>query len=372
MAMTVWLLVQSPVALAFAADPLALPARQSAKAHSALMTDVASVGQRLVAVGERGIILYTDDSGISWKQALVPVSVNLTAVFFTDTSRGWAVGHAGVILFTGDGGRTWVKQFDGTIGNLQLIASAEQRVAQAQVALGDATGQAKTAAEKQLNLAQDVLGDAQAGARFGPSRPLLGVFFKNPREGYAVGSFGQIFHTKDGGAHWLYIGERLTNPENLHYNALLQAASGKLILTGEGGRVHLSDDDGRTWRQHDTGYKGQLFGALALQGASGETLLAYGFAGHIFRSRDSGASWTDIGSELGKTIVDGIALENGGACLATSDGQLLRSDGESMPFKAVSVNPALPVAAIAGLPNGSIALAGMRGVRIVSLTTRTN
>ena len=36
---------------------------------------VALAGSRLVAVGEHGVIIYSDDEGASWRQASVPVNV---------------------------------------------------------------------------------------------------------------------------------------------------------------------------------------------------------------------------------------------------------------------------------------------------------
>ena len=70
----------------------------SAKAERAVLLGLARAGQRLVAVGERGIVLLSDDNGQRWRQAQVPVSVSLTAVQFVDDRRGWAVGHLGVVL----------------------------------------------------------------------------------------------------------------------------------------------------------------------------------------------------------------------------------------------------------------------------------
>lgn len=37
---------------------------------------------RLVAVGERGVVLLSDDGGAHWRQGVVPVSITLTAVRF--------------------------------------------------------------------------------------------------------------------------------------------------------------------------------------------------------------------------------------------------------------------------------------------------
>ena len=94
-------------------DLLELPAEPSASALKHLILDIASAGDRLVAVGEYGNILYSDDQGISWRQAQVPVQVTLTAVHFPTANKGWAVGHDAVILHSEDTGETWRKQLDG-------------------------------------------------------------------------------------------------------------------------------------------------------------------------------------------------------------------------------------------------------------------
>ena len=94
-------------------DPLAVPAQPSALASRSLLQGVARAGQRLVAVGQRGHIVHSSDGGGTWQQAKVPVSSDLTAVFFASERKGWAVGHDGVILHTTDGGLSWTLQFDG-------------------------------------------------------------------------------------------------------------------------------------------------------------------------------------------------------------------------------------------------------------------
>ena len=63
-------------------DVLDLPAQSSALAARSPLLGVAQAGQRLVTVGQRGHILYSDDAGQNWQQADVPVSSDLTAVQF--------------------------------------------------------------------------------------------------------------------------------------------------------------------------------------------------------------------------------------------------------------------------------------------------
>ena len=90
------------------------------KAASSLLLDIAAVGDRLVAVGERGHILYSVDGGESWVQTRVPTSAMLTRVFFISDKLGWAVGHDGNILVSRDGGVNWELQREGISAQAQL------------------------------------------------------------------------------------------------------------------------------------------------------------------------------------------------------------------------------------------------------------
>jgi len=77
-------------------------------AYRALLIGIAAAGERLVAVGERGHVLLSDDRGRTWAQAdSVPTQALLTGVCFIDARRGIVVGHDEVILTTQDAGRTW-------------------------------------------------------------------------------------------------------------------------------------------------------------------------------------------------------------------------------------------------------------------------
>ena len=109
-------------------DVLETPALKTSKAPENLLIDITKAGNRLVSVGVRGHIIYSDDQGLTWQQANVPVSVLLTAVSFVDENYGWAVGHSGVILHTSDGGINWVSQFDGNQANQMVITQAEKRI----------------------------------------------------------------------------------------------------------------------------------------------------------------------------------------------------------------------------------------------------
>ena len=65
-------------------DVLDTPAMKSPLAARSLLNGLARAGNRIVAVGQRGHIVYSDDAGKSWQQADVPASSDLVAVYFAD------------------------------------------------------------------------------------------------------------------------------------------------------------------------------------------------------------------------------------------------------------------------------------------------
>ena len=158
-----------------AVDALDLPATRSALAPRSLLNGLARAGDRVVAVGQRGHVLYSDDAGVNWQQAEVPVSSDLVAVSFPSASSGWAVGHDGVIIHTSDAGATWSRQLDGrSAGALMLETYPE-----------DASG-------KDAKNASALHEQAQRFAAQGAENPFLDVWFADERNGFVVGAFGLI------------------------------------------------------------------------------------------------------------------------------------------------------------------------------------
>jgi photosystem II stability/assembly factor-like uncharacterized protein len=323
-----------------------------------------------VAVGEHGIIVYSDDAGKTWRQAEVPVSVTLTGIYFATPAKGWAVGHDGVILHTADGGKKWATQFDGNQANKIVLADAQGRLDRLRTPTSSAPAPEPSEALRQ---AENNLEDAKAGAKFGPSRPLFDVWFRNESEGYVVGSFGQMFKTTDGGAHWTLPPKRIDNPDGFHYNALAALPSGALAIPSESGKVFFSKDGGAAWETLNTGYSGQLYGVLGLPSPDGkEALLAFGFGGHIFRSDDDGKTWQELNSGTKKTVVSGLVSKTQKIILITQDGHLLRSDDQGRTFKWDSAALAPSVVSMSrGRDDGQLVMAGAAGV-LVSAPTAVN
>jgi photosystem II stability/assembly factor-like uncharacterized protein len=268
------------VAQAQAAPALlqAQPAGQSVSAVLAPMLGVTKAGKRIVAVGDYGIALLSDDEGKQFRQAgKMPVSSTLTAVSFADDKNGWAVGHWGAIVHTTDGGESWTIQ--------------------------------------RLNTQED--------------RPLFSVHFFNAQDGVAVGLWSLVLRTNDGGKTWETV--QMPAPPgggkaDRNLFSIFASPKGSLFVAAERGTVLRSDDKGQTWRYLNTGYKGSFWTGLALNDG---TLLVAGLRGSLYRSTDDGKSWlaVDSGSkssltdlvQVGSRIVgvglDGVEIEStdGGA-----------------------------------------------------------
>lgn len=353
--------IEAKVAEAPVNDLLRLPAAKTARPDKGLLLDVARAGERLVAVGEQGRIVTSDDSGATWVQAEVPVCVTLTSVCFPTAQQGWAVGHDGVVLHSSDGGRTWVKQLDGTQLNATAYAQIEKLVGppERREAAADPAGLVPRA-RSDLEI---YLEDLELVVEEGATWPFLDVWFADEREGFAVGAFGMAAHTVDGGVTWEPILDRLGNAKGLHYYGL--AAVGRdLFLVGEEGGLRRSEDGGKTWKALKSPYEGTFFGVIGTSDAT--AVVVYGLRGKAFRSRDRGESWTPLAAPVGSAWMGASLLTDGTLLLSSPAVGGVRSTDGGVTFAAV---PGFPVGAVAAAStrDGGIAAVGTAGAQVVAM-----
>jgi len=320
-------------------DPLEVPAPMSPLASKSIVQAVARAGSKLVAVGQRGHVLVSDDGGKSWRQSSVPVSSDLTSVFFVDERKGWAVGHDGVILATTDGGATWALQLDGMRANRAIVDDLARK-----------PGAEALLAEANRNVAQ------------GADKPFLDVWFADENTGYAVGAYNYLFRTEDGGKTWAPWFDRVDNPKYLNLYSIRPAAGG-LFIVGEAGLVLKLDAATRRFRAVDFPYQGTLLGVTGNE----SVVLVYGLRGQAFRSDDGGKAWSKVDARLPATIVSGTALSNGGFALADVSGRVTISRNNARTFEPVALPAATMLTGIADAGAGRIALSGARGVAVAPL-----
>ncbi len=328
-------------------DLLDRPAETSGRAAKYVLLAAARAGRRLVAVGEQGIVLLSDDDGERWRQAKVPTSVTLTKVCFVSPGRGWAVGHGGVVLASRDGGETWVRQFDG-----REAAQRELEAAKAAAAQGEAS------ANRRLREAARLLDE-------GPDKPLLDVWFADENNGLVVGAYGAIFATGDGGNSWRPLRHLLDDAKGRHLYSI-HVAGRDLYIAGEQGALYHSADGAKSFTAIRTPYVGTLFGAVS---AGDGALVVFGLRGNAYRSGDGGASWHKIDLAQPVTVSAGARLADGSLVLVDETGRVLRSDDGGLRFSPVNVPQPSPFAGVVQAADGSLVLPGARGLTRVPLST---
>ena len=271
-------------------------------ATKSMLLDITRAGDNLVAVGERGHIVFSSD-GENWTQAEhVPTRSTLTTVFSIG-DRLWAGGHDAVILTSGDSGKNWTRLY------------------------------------------------------FDPERgqAVMDVYFTDEDNGIAIGSYGLYLYTADGGKTW---DEAIVDEESdYHLNSVLDFGNGKWLIAGEAGLSYRSHDYGETWEGIDLPYQGSMWGALQ----TGEgCVLFYGLRGHVLESCDFGLSWIEVptGSE---SSVSGAAKFEELVVLGTNGGIVLVRD-DSSNFSIYHHSSGVDFSAVLSLGDGNFLLAGEDGV----------
>lgn len=318
-------------------ENLSSPSIHSRLAEKSLISAIAMAGNRLVVVGQRGHILYSDDIGKTWRQAEVPVSSDLVAVQFPNAQFGWAVGHDGVVLATTDAGQHWVKQLDG----LQVAEICRHYYKD-------------TAKDIQ---GAEIRGEIDRLVADGPDKPFLDVHFESPTSGYVVGAFNLILNTSDGGKTWVPLYDRVENPKRLHLYSI-NSVAGNLLVTGEQGLILKWEAASNQFKRLPIDYTGTLFGSVQ----AGGSILVFGLRGNAYRSDDGGRRWEKLNTGLRASIVAGTTDSNGEAYLVSQAGEIVAFNDEGKTFRLIDGSRAPTSAALAVKPGHLIAV-GLRGIR---------
>jgi photosystem II stability/assembly factor-like uncharacterized protein len=194
-------------------------------------------------VGALGTILRTTDGGENWNNQSIADSIVLQAVYFTDENTGTAVGYSGynpIIMRTTDGGEHWYVQY-------------------------------------------------QSGGTGG--YPCLnGVYFKNATDGIAVGNYGMVLTTSDGGQNWIY-----------HFLGIYYNFEGLYFLDANNGWAvgHYTASNGLLCKTTDMGFswQTQILGTPGNPGPLNDVYFSdvnFGTTigqGRTFRTTNGGTNW---------------------------------------------------------------------------------
>jgi len=281
-----------------------------AKPDNVILLGATKIGNRLLAVGERGRIFYSDDIATSWKQSSTPSLSTLTAVTFVNENIGIAVGHRGVILKTSDGGISW----------------------------------------KNVKVDDD---DPQA---------ILNVWMRGDH-GIAVGAYGYYLETDDQGNTWRRL-KIINKSFDLHLNAIIADSSKPIMLAGESGTIAKTVGQAKDWKEINSPYEGTFFGGIRLKDG---VLLLHGMRGVVFRSADAGKKWRKI--ELKNyqgAVQSAVQLRDGTVLLVGAAGLIANSKDSGASFTVQQTSERRHISHLVEVNDTQVLIVGEGGARLIN------
>ena len=280
------------------------------KPDRVILLDVAMAGKRIVAVGERGVVLLSDDNGKTWTSVRAPVTRTLTAVTFFDDKVGIAVGHGGSVLRTEDGGKTWVQVKIPEIGF------------------------------------DSVLGITKLGAK----------------DVVAYGAFGMYIRSDDAGKTWTrpHILSKVESFDRHIYKVI--KAPNAVVVVAENGSLGRSTDNGVTYEPIKSEYPGSYFGGVTAKDGS---VIIFGMRGTVYRSTDSGAKWTKIPVATKTGFNNGLLLTDGTLVLVGNVGLVAISRDNGASFTLSNTKTRRGLAQVVEIGKNEFIWVGEGGVGVV-------
>ena len=257
-------------------------------------------------------VVAKDSSGVLVRQGTPHQA--LFAVAF-EGSEGLAVGAAGELLASSDAGATWRTQSVPTQASLLGVSMRN--------------GHAVVVGLSGVVLVRDAAGNWSV-ATSGTTERLFAVDLDGRGAVVAVGAFGRLLRSTDGGLQWTSIAPDWTQEyteQGLepHLYDVALADDGSILVVGEFGLVIQSADGGASWkvRRKD---EASLF-AIDL-GADGVGY-AVGQGGVIARTADGGARWSEVASGSMANLLDVRRTPRGRVVVTAMRDMLESEDGMS-------------------------------------------
>ena len=364
--------------------------RTAAIANDASLSDVCNVGHDVWAVGERGVIVRSDDGGATWQTAILPFECSLQSVCFLTNQIGYVAGsrfdhfakrYHGILLKTGDGGNSWrhvaakdtAASTSGTLISGQHfgfdlpplsyvrffdldngIAISRLTSTVLKTSDGGRTWRPLTTEAKNGRWASGAFLSPEngivvgAGSSYGTvvgeqlvtlARPLRtfrevnGASLSRDGHGWVVGDGGFLLHSQDGGISWAPPAEGLaTRLNDVADFCCVDRSGSNVCIAGSPGSVVLhSHDDGQSWTFRKVASGAPL---RQIRFIDATTVLAVGALGVIHQSQDSGKTWAPVRNGNHRAAI---------MCLVTNPEdlslQMLASVSGDQGFRSVVVQP---------------------------------
>ena len=341
-----------------ASDPQGAPffsgaiPRTAAIASDASLNDVCNVGKLLWAVGERGVICFSEDAGSSWTTRVTPFECSLKSCCFLTNTIGWVAGtrivpgsnpqKLAVLLSTRDGGKSWT---DLTM-NSATSAVRTDKVPAAELPgivhlqyFGLENAVAVTAPMKNRN-GHAIFSSDDGGLTWFPissdqsAGPWLGAHFVSESDGIVVGQHQSYAAVVADQA--VVINRSESTLRAIRSVSLDGNAQG--WIAGDGGFLLTTTDAGVTWKPPAGEISREVMETMDFHVVAheGSTVILGGEPGAcLLRSSDSGQSWTLVSVPLNGRLSRVRFLNDSDVIGVGSLGQIVKSSDNGNSWQAV-------------------------------------
>ena len=213
-----------------------------------------------------------------------------------DGNSGIAAGVPGRVLFSSDAGKSWTS--DKTFPTPLAVLGADMKAGRSVT-----VGQMGTIYIREGN-------SVWRKSESGTTERLMNVSLNSKGLAVAVGGFGTVIKSADGGTTWTSIApdwKPYLNPDQVdqgiqpHVSAVQVGEDGAITVAGEFSLILRSTDGGATWKQI---YKNSP-AIFALELRADGIGYAVGQDGFALRTTNGGATWTQL-QGTGKAILLGV------------------------------------------------------------------
>ncbi len=180
--------------------------------------------------GYGGTIIQSSDGGDTWVNRSLPKGFECYAMDFVDASEGWVAGSFGMIFHTEDSGENWVSQSVTTRNYIRDIEFADSSI-------GWAAGYGMIL--RTTNGGEDWnITNTQRYDHF------QGIAFDRRGTSVAVGWYGEICRSGDGGVSWEYLAGPL-----FCLRDVCSLNETEAVAVGDRNTVIKTTDRGSTWNK---------------------------------------------------------------------------------------------------------------------------
>ncbi len=364
----------------------------SGKNIQALASDADTVN--LIAVGEDGLILRSQDAGKTWQLETSGIQKKLLAIVFDPTYNTWisvgeqgtilqakanqldhwsaidsdqqatlnavyywaaqkklmAIGENGVLLVSEDGGTQW-----------QTIALPSQAALTGLISI-TAQKMIISCADGSILRSENNINEWELITGGSSAYPTGLIYDPLHKTAIMLTADGEILISDDGGKLWAPVA---SIHEYLTDITLIDAGK-KLLASSANGTLLQSDNGGRTWSKLPPVTSASIDGLLAI---TDTTIVAYGEGGLLIQSNDTGNNWTILKTPVNDFVHQLLKTDANDWLAVGAKGLLLHSNNHGQdwhPIASAQQQSDYLLSIISDKKSGALVTAGPPGTILLS------